>query len=247
MDLVSNFPAKVIVVLLSIVGLFAAGTSSRGQAVASSGPAPSENRARRRLDPAGLRTRVADRLAGKAAVIGSSENGGDSTSVLAHLDEWVLRQKPDVVHLNCGLHDLKRFKKDGRHQVEIDGYVDNLRKIVSRIREGTDAAIVFADTTPILDDRHARRGADFDRTYADVRKYNASAIALMGELGVPVHDLHWVVEQGGAETMLGPDGTHYTDAGSDRLAEAVADCVLRHVTIRRYRPLPTPASGPEAA
>ena len=69
----------------------------------------------------------------------------------------------------------------------------------------------------------------------------------MGELGVPVHDLHWVVEQGGEETMLGPDGTHYTDAGSDRLAEAVADCVLRQVTIRRYRPLPTPASGPEAA
>jgi dienelactone hydrolase len=47
--------------------------------------------------------------------------------------------------------------------------------------------------------------------------------------------------------MLGPDGTHYTAAGSDRLAEAVVDCVLRQVTIRRYRPLPRPASGPEAA
>jgi dienelactone hydrolase len=80
-----------------------------------------------------------------------------------------------------------------------------------------------------------------------VRKYNAAAIALMGELGVPVHDLHWVVEQGGAETMLGPDGTHYTDAGSDRLAEAVADCLLRQLTIRAYRPLPQPASGPQAA
>ncbi len=236
-----------VVVLLSIVGLFAASRSSRGQAVASSGPAPPRIVLVGDSIWLGYAPRLADRLAGKAVVIGSTENGGDSASVLAHLDEWVLRQKPDVVHLNCGLHDLKRSKKDGRHQVEINEYINNLRKIVSRIREGTDAAIVFADTTPILDDRHARRGADFDRTEADVRKYNAAAIALMGELGVPVHDLHWVVEQGGAETMLGPDGTHYTDAGSDRLAEAVADCVLRQVTIRRYRPLPTPASGPEAA
>ena len=47
--------------------------------------------------------------------------------------------------------------------------------------------------------------------------------------------------------MLGPDGTHYTAAGSDRLAEAVADCVLRQLTVRRYRPLPRPASGPQAA
>ena len=195
----------------------------------------------------GYAPRVAERLSGKAVVISPPENGGDSANVLAHLDEWVLRQKPDVVHLNCGLHDLKRSKTDGHHQVELDRYAENLRRIVARIREGTDAALVFADTTPILDERHARRGADFDRTEADVRRYNAAAAAVMGELGVPVHDLHWVVEQGGPETMLGPDGTHYTAAGSDRLAEAVADCVLRQVTVRRYRPLPRPASGPEAA
>jgi lysophospholipase L1-like esterase len=195
----------------------------------------------------GYSPRVAVRLEGKAVVVSPPENGGDSANVLAHLDEWVLREKPDVVHLNCGLHDLKRSRKDGRHQVELDRYAENLRRIVARIRERTDAALVFADTTSILDDRHARRGADFDRTEADVRRYNAAAIAVMSELGVPVHDLHWVVEQGGPERMLGLDGTHATAAGSDRLAEAVADCVLRQVTVRRYRPLPRPASGSEAA
>ncbi|MFO0890403.1 MAG: GDSL-type esterase/lipase family protein [Isosphaeraceae bacterium] len=190
---------------------------------------------------------VAARLAGKAVVLSPSENGGDSGNVLAHLDEWVIRQKPDVIHLNCGLHDLKRSKKDGRHQVELDRYEANLRRIVARIREATDAALVFANTTPILDDRHARRKADFDRTEADVRRYNSTALAVMSELGVPVHDLHGIVEFGGPEAMLGPDGTHYTDAASERLAETVADCVLRQVTVRRYRPLPTPASGTDAA
>jgi dienelactone hydrolase/lysophospholipase L1-like esterase len=190
---------------------------------------------------------VTARLSGKALVISPVENGGDSSNVLEHLEEWVLREKPDVVHLNCGLHDLKRAKTDGHYQVEVDRYVDNLRRIVASIRERTGAALVFANTTPILDDRHARRGADFDRAEADVRRYNSAALAIMSKLDVPVHDLHWVVEQGGMERMLGLDGTHYTDSGSDRLAEAVADCILRQITVRRYRPLPLPAAGAKAS
>ncbi len=185
-----------VVILLGVVGLLTAVTPTRGQ----TGGAPGPELPRVVLVGDSIRlgyaARVAERLAGKAVVISPPENGGDSANVLAHLDEWVLRQKPDVVHLNCGLHDLKRSKADGHHQVELDRYAENLRRIVARIREGTDAALVFADTTPILDERHAKRGADFDRTEADVRKYNAAAIAIMGELGVPVHDLHWVVEQG---------------------------------------------------
>jgi dienelactone hydrolase/lysophospholipase L1-like esterase len=235
------------VVLLSVAGLIAASTTAWGQADASPGPGIPRVVLIGDSIRLGYAPGVATRLEGKALVISPTENGGDSANVLAHLDEWIIRHKPDVVHLNCGLHDLKRSRTDGHHQVELDRYSENLRRIVARIRARTDAALVFADTTPILDERHARRGADFDRTQADVRRYNTAAVAVMRELGVPVHDLHWVVEQGGPETMLGPDGTHYTPAGSDRLAEAVADCALRQVTIRRDRPLPRPASGPEAA
>src|SRR3954451_17989784 len=116
-------------VLLSLVGLLTASAPTRGQVVTPS---------RTELPKVvligdsirmGYAPKVAERLAGKAGVISSPDNGGDSANVLANLDEWVVRQKPDVVHLNCGLHDLKRAKQDGRHQVEIDGYIDNLRKI----------------------------------------------------------------------------------------------------------------------
>ena len=34
--------------------------------------------------------------------------GGNTRNVLAHLDEWVIRRNPDIVHLNAGLHDLAR-------------------------------------------------------------------------------------------------------------------------------------------
>src|SRR5215831_20077284 len=82
----------------------------------------------------GYAPRVAARLEGKAVVVSPPENGGDSANVLAHLDEWVLREKPDVVYLNCGLHDLKRSRKDGHHQVELERYAESLRRIVARIR-----------------------------------------------------------------------------------------------------------------
>ena len=236
-----------VVVILSVVGLLTASPPTRGQANGSPQPGLPKVVLAGDSIRLGYASRVAERLSGKAVVISPAENGGDSANVLAHLDEWVFRQRPDVVHLNCGLHDLKRSRTDGRHQVELDRYAENLRRIVASIRAGTDATLVFADTTPILDERHAKRGGDFDRTEADVRRYNAMASTIMAELGVPVHDLHWVVEQGGPEAMFGPDGIHYTLAGSDRLAEAVADCVLRQLTIHRYRPLPRPVSGPQAA
>jgi lysophospholipase L1-like esterase/dienelactone hydrolase len=194
----------------------------------------------------GYAPKVAERLAGKAVVKSPEANGEDSRNLLAHLDEWVIREQPDVVHFNCGLHDIKT-SKDGQCQVAIADYEANLREIVARIRARTSAAILFGNTTPILDDRHAARGAGFDRFEADVKRYNDRARAVMKEAGVPVLDLHWAVEQGGASVLLGSDGTHYTPGGNDRLAEAVADSILRQLTIVRYRPLPAPPAGPVAA
>ena len=109
-----------------------------------------------RLGYAPLVTRL---LEGAARVVSPQPNGGDSARVLQHLEEWVLRERPDVVHLNCGLHDLKRSKETGAYQVPLAQYEANLREIVERLRRGGGATLLFASTTPILDDRHARRRA----------------------------------------------------------------------------------------
>lgn len=190
---------------------------------------------------------VTSRLAGKARVLSAEANGEDSRNVLAHLDEWVVRHRPLVVHLNCGLHDLKREPGIGRHQVEPEQYVANLRAIVARLRAETDASLIFANTTPVHDERHARRGAGFDRVEADVRKYNALAQNVMRELGVPVHDLHRLVHDAGADRLLSADGVHYTPEGYALLADAVADCFRRQITIRRAPVMPAAPGGPEAA
>jgi hypothetical protein len=69
----------------------------------------------------------------------------------------------------------------------------------------------------------------------------------MRSAGIPVHDLHWVVEQGGIDKLLGADGTHYTAAANEKLADAVADCILRQLIIRNYKANPLPKGGPEEA
>lgn len=190
---------------------------------------------------------VAKQLAGRAVVVSPEPNGADSGNVLKNLTEWAIREKPDVVHFNCGLHDLKLSKKTKQHQVELPRYEANLRAIVDRLKKETSAALIFANTTPILDDRHAQRRADFDRHEADVVRYNAAATKVMLDLGVPVNDLHWAVEQGDPKTLLLKDGTHYTPQGHARLAEAVADSVLRRWVVASARPAAPVAGGPEAA
>jgi hypothetical protein len=95
---------------------------------------------------------VAKRLEGKAVVISPRANGGDSANVLRQLDEWVIREQPAIVHFNCGIHDTKKSKTSGRFQVPPEAYAANLRAIVERIRAGTKAKVVFATTTPVLNE-----------------------------------------------------------------------------------------------
>lgn len=193
---------------------------------------------------------VARRLTGRATVVSSAANGGDSANLLRYLGEWAIQEKPAVVHFNCGIHDLKFFPKTGKHQVEPAQYQENLRKIVAQLRE-TGSALIFASTTPLLEQRRAASKAEYVVRGADAQLYNVAAVAVMQECGVPVHDLHGLVEGEGADRLLAADGVHFTAEGKERLAEAVADCVLRQLSIqdisRHFRGHTDKAAGPEAA
>src|SRR4051812_44570094 len=73
----------------------------------------------------GYAPRVAKMLEGRMVVVSPQRNGGDSASVLARLDEWIAEARPTVVHFNAGLHDLRSDPATGKHQVEIERYVEN--------------------------------------------------------------------------------------------------------------------------
>ena len=179
---------------------------------------------------------VEKELAGKAVIISAKANGGDSNNVLKNLDEWVIRQQPAVVHFNCGIHDTKKFKSTGHFQVPPDQFEANLRKIVDRIRSQTKAVVLFATTTPILDDRAAatRGKAEYALLDASVEQYNAIAVKVMQELKVPIDDLHAVFPDAASRgEAIATDGVHFTPAGQAGLAKAVAAAVAPHLPAHR--------------
>ena len=59
----------------------------------------------------------------------------------------------------------------------------------------------------------------------EVAAYNAAAVRVAGELGVPVNDLHAVIMAAGRDELLTQDGVHFTAEGSRLLGKAVAATV----------------------
>ncbi len=178
---------------------------------------------------------VIDQLAGKAIVVSSKANGGDSDSVLKNFEQWVIRERPAVVYFNCGIHDTKKFRATGKFQVSPRQYEANLRRIVKRIRAETGAVVLFATTTPILDDRAAaaRQGRDYELLGTSIEQYNAIAKRVMKELKVPVDDLHVVVAKPDppfmTKTLIGKDGVHLTTSARELLGKQVAAFVCKHL------------------
>jgi len=175
---------------------------------------------------------VAKQLEGRFVVVGPKANGGDSEKVLANLEKWIIREKPDIVHFNCGIHDTKKFHSTGRFQVSPESYEANLHKIVERIRRETDAVLLFATTTPIIDERAAnlRKDRDYKLLGESVEKYNAIAKKVMTKLKVPVNDLHARITESDPrqtlDTLIGSDGVHLTESGKELLGKRVATFVV---------------------
>lgn len=178
----------------------------------------------------GYQDYVTSQLAGRAEVWSPEENGGDSRKVLAHLDQWAFSRQPDLVHVNCGLHDLKRAF-GAESEVPLAEYERNVRQILQRLQRELDGAVVWATTTPVDESWH-HQNKGFDRLEADVEAYNAAARAVAVDLGVPIDDLFAVVEREGKVRLLTQDGVHFTAEGSQLLGRAVAECVWGHLSDR---------------
>lgn len=159
-----------------------------------------------------------------AEVYGPLENGGHSSNVLSHLNEWILSRNPSVVHINCGLHDLKKEFGCSAAAIPIEEYESNVRQVLQEILSETQATVIWATTTPVNQVWHHQNKA-FDRFEADVVAYNEAALTIARELRVAVNDLFTIIMRAGRDLHLLRDGVHLTDKGYRLLGEAVARCV----------------------
>ena len=179
----------------------------------------------------GYEAAVREQLAGAAEVWVPEQNGGTSENVLAHLDEWAIARRADLVHVNCGLHDLKRAFDAVANAVPLPRYEANVRAILRRIRDEAGSRILWALTTPVNQEWH-HRTKPFDRFEADVEAYNAAARRAAEDMGVGVNDLFSVVTNAGRDALLMPDGVHFTPDGCLLLGRAVAAAIRAALNLR---------------
>lgn len=167
-------------------------------------------------------------LSGMADIWAPEENCGHTRTTLANLDEWVMSRNPDIVHINCGLHDMAREPGDPPGNFiycPVDEYRENVRAILKRLLSRSAATILWALTTPVSLERQHAYNYPVNRTSADVANYNIAASAVAQAMNVRVNDLHRIVTEAGVERLLAEDGVHYTVEGCEVLGKAVATAI----------------------
>lgn len=137
-----------------------------------------------------------------------SANGRDSACVIEYLQTVRHTLRCDYLLVNCGLHDLKRHPQTNELQVPLAAYAANLKTIVAFAREVSNE-MIRVRTTPVIDQIHNTRNADFRRHAADVAAYNAAADTLMQQHHLRRLDLCTFTQNlGGEEIYL--DHAHFT-------------------------------------
>jgi len=157
-------------------------------------------------------------LHGKANVHRIPTNGGHTLRGVQQIDRWLGDGQWRVIHFNWGLHDLK-YMDNGKHQVSIEQYEENLGRLVQRLKQ-TGAKLIWASTTPVPEGCNSPM-----RKPDDAVAYNAVAKRAMDENGVTINDLYAFALPKLKEIQR-PANVHFTQQGSAVLAEQVAAAIL---------------------
>lgn len=135
-------------------------------------------------------------------------NGGDSRMVLSYLQtrkEDAFFQ-PDLLLLNCGLHDVKRNPATGVIAVDSVEYRANLNAIFALL-QAKKIPVVWVRITEVIDSIHAQKSKAFNRYIKDVNQYNNIADAVCKKYKVDEIDLFSFTKGLGSDRFA--DHVHY--------------------------------------
>lgn len=155
-------------------------------------------------------------ILGDANVQRIPNNGGNTRQILPMLDKWLATggsDEWDVIHFNSGIHDaIRNDDPPAVSDISLAEYATNLQAIVDRLK-AVSTKVVFATTTP---------NPVYLPRYGDHVAYNAVAVPIMQQNGVPVNDLYTVILPHFAEYG---HGVHYLPRGYNILASHVASAI----------------------
>jgi GDSL-like Lipase/Acylhydrolase family len=197
---------------------------------------------------------VREELAGIANVYRAPDNCRSTRQTLDAIETYLGQVRWDVIHFNWGIHDLTHLNvsgktappPEGKPQVPLDQYRDNIRKLLQRLRK-TDARLIWASTTPV----GRKAEAQGFRRNSDVIAYNDAASELLKVENLKTNDLYSLVKPQ-AEQWLS-DGVHFTPYGQTVLAKAVAQTIQdsledeKQTSSKELSPTPTSPVNPARA
>ncbi|WP_416192668.1 SGNH/GDSL hydrolase family protein [Neisseria sp. CCUG12390] len=160
------------------------------------------------------------------AVLSPVGNCRSSNDVLRHIGQWTQgAQAGDIIHLNCGLHDIRYHPGSPKPLTDIHTYHANLRQIFSRLQQ-TGAKIIWASSTPFLQSVHNVTKPS-RRYLKDIHAYNQAAKDLADEFGFAVNDLYGLMFVQDLTALTLGDGLHFNEFGNQILGNAVAESIRK--------------------
>lgn len=137
-------------------------------------------------------------------------NGGDSRDCRKYLQDMLRSGSfhPDLLLLNCGLHDIKCQTNARQTQVPPAEYRSNLQAILQLLRDG-GIPLAWIRTTPVDEAKHNVSTEGIWRWSADVDRYNAIADDVMRQATIPMIDLHTFTAGFGPQPTT--DGRHFPE------------------------------------
>ena len=166
---------------------------------------------------------VAESCSGWAEVVGPADNCQYSLYTLSSLARWLGQLgTPDVVHWNNGIHDAGHNPARFPLQIPLEMYAANLELTLKQLQQ-TGAKVIWATSTPVHPDRpFVETGWSWRNEEID--QYNRAALEVMKQYGVPVNDLHRLVNSD-VDQYLSEDQLHLSEAGKKQCAAAVVEAV----------------------
>ena len=156
-------------------------------------------------------------------VVGPAASCGSSVNLMEHIDVWVRKFQPDLVHFNAGLDDVVWLPEEGRNATQVGQYELNLKWVVDFLRSRFGSDFVFATTTPVHD--AVAQESPNQRCNRDIEEYNIAACEIMLQADVLINPLDRVIWQQD-DTFIAEDGVSLTPAGTEAAAKSVVQHVL---------------------
>jgi lysophospholipase L1-like esterase len=174
------------------------------------------------------------------ALLCPAVNCESSREVAARIDEWAPAAEGDLVHINCGLHDIRHDPGVSWPVCTLEQYQHNLSSVFEFL-SARRARVIWATSTPFLEQVHNSAKAS-RRFLGHLLEYNAASRDLVEAYGFAVNDMYVKLAGASLGELLLPDGVHFNSSGNALVAELIV-AAINSVLAPNNSSKPTPLRG----